>query len=393
VQTVREPRIAGRCGSGRHRFARSFRSRWRSCRGIARAGLRRWLRPSRGYAGALRWTEVVAKSTCGSAKTGSLETARMPASAIPIVSNVVATGRPMNGADSFIGVLHHPPSEVTILCQPIEIQIAYGNSDFDAQHDDLRDTPPPASRILFRPIATSRQWLASEMDAAPLAMEEDLEITVFLTRDSHLSPHVSQRFQRSLPDLGRSLSQESTSSLAQPRLYSPHMPIHRIFAQEPFGTVHQGKKLRMICIRWRHKPLIPAHHKHPCDLLTVRKCFDKVNDNFRLCLCVVIQPGDRLFQCPLPLLSCGRPPFTLFRLRRFLSSRSRTGGFALFGHELIPDGSFFSFQTVTFSSFLFGPHPRFGGLAVKRNIISAHGIAFTQPPEQPSEPHGAHSVP
>ena len=63
---------------------------------------------------------MVGKSTCGSAETGSLE--RMPASAIPIVSNVVATGRPMNGADSFIEVLHHPPSEVTILCQPIEIQ-------------------------------------------------------------------------------------------------------------------------------------------------------------------------------------------------------------------------------------------------------------------------------
>jgi HpcH/HpaI aldolase/citrate lyase family len=84
------------------------------------------------------------------------------------------------------------------LCQPIEIQIAYGNSDFDAQHDDVRDTAPPASRILFRPIATSRQWLASEMDAAPLAMEEDLEITVFLTRHSHLNPHVSQRFQPAL---------------------------------------------------------------------------------------------------------------------------------------------------------------------------------------------------
>ena len=92
----------------------------------------------------------------------------------------------------------------------------------DARH------PPPASPILFRPIATTRQWLASEMDAAPLVMEEDLEIAVFLTRHSHLGPHVSQRFQRPLPDLGRSLSQESTSSLAQPRLYSPHMPRLRV---------------------------------------------------------------------------------------------------------------------------------------------------------------------
>src|SRR5262249_22121173 len=226
------------------------------------------------------------------------------------------------------------------------------------------------------------------MDAALLAMEEDLEITVFLTRHPQLSPHVSQRFQRSLPDLGRSLSQESTSSLARPRLYCPHMPIHRIFAQEPFGTVHQGKKLRMICIRWRHKPLIPAHSKHSCDVLTVRKCFDKVSDNFRLYLRVVIQQDDHLFQCPLALLSCGRPPFTLFRLCLFLSGPSRSGGFKLFGDELIPDGSLFSFQTLAFSSFLFGAHPRLGRLAVKRNMVSAHGIAFTQPPEQPSESHG-----
>ena len=106
--------------------------------------------------GSCAWTEMVGKSTCGSAETGNLETARMPASAIPIVSNVVATGRAMNGADRFIGVLHHPPCEARISCQPIEIQIEYGNSDFDAQHDDVRGTPLPASRILFRPIATSR---------------------------------------------------------------------------------------------------------------------------------------------------------------------------------------------------------------------------------------------
>jgi hypothetical protein len=32
----------------------------------------------------------------------------MPANAIPMVSNVVATGRPMNGADSFIGSTSSP---------------------------------------------------------------------------------------------------------------------------------------------------------------------------------------------------------------------------------------------------------------------------------------------
>jgi hypothetical protein len=55
----------------------------------------------------------------------------------------------------------------------------------------------------------------------------------------------------------------------------------------------------------------------------------------------------------------------LFRFRLFLSGRSRSGGFALFSHELIPDGSLFSFQTITFSAFPFGPHPAFGCLAVK----------------------------
>ena len=50
----------------------------------------------------------------------------------------------------------------------------------------------------------------------------------------------------------------------------------------------------MICIRWQHKPLIPTQSKHPCDVLTVRECFDKVNDNFRLYLCVVVQQNNRL---------------------------------------------------------------------------------------------------
>jgi hypothetical protein len=74
----------------------------------------------------------------------------------------------------------------------------------------------------------------------------------------------------------------------------------------------RGEKLRMICISWQHKALVPAHSKHPCGVLTVRECFDKVNDNFYLCLCVAIQQDDRLLQCPRRLLSCGRPPFTFF---------------------------------------------------------------------------------
>src|SRR5215469_4288186 len=46
-------------------------------------------------------TEIVGKSTCGKGATGSFENAKMPARAIPIVSNVVATGRLINGADGF----------------------------------------------------------------------------------------------------------------------------------------------------------------------------------------------------------------------------------------------------------------------------------------------------
>ena len=52
--------------------------------------------------GNVAWTEIVGKSTCGSGETGSLKNAKIPASAMPMVSNTVATGRAMNGADIFI---------------------------------------------------------------------------------------------------------------------------------------------------------------------------------------------------------------------------------------------------------------------------------------------------
>ena len=45
---------------------------------------------------------MVGKSTCGSGATGSFKNARTPASAMPIVSSVVATGRLMKGAEMFI---------------------------------------------------------------------------------------------------------------------------------------------------------------------------------------------------------------------------------------------------------------------------------------------------
>src|SRR5215472_2530758 len=49
-------------------------------------------------------TEIVGKSTCGSGETGSRRKATAPASAIPIVRSVVATGRSMNGFEIFISL-------------------------------------------------------------------------------------------------------------------------------------------------------------------------------------------------------------------------------------------------------------------------------------------------
>src|SRR5271154_7507159 len=46
-------------------------------------------------------TEIVGKSTAGSGDTGNTLNAIAPVSAIPTVSNVVATGRRMNGAEMF----------------------------------------------------------------------------------------------------------------------------------------------------------------------------------------------------------------------------------------------------------------------------------------------------
>src|SRR5205823_5509509 len=48
-------------------------------------------------------TEIVGNSTCGSGETGSLKNANIPASAMPIVKSVVATGRSINGVDRLIG--------------------------------------------------------------------------------------------------------------------------------------------------------------------------------------------------------------------------------------------------------------------------------------------------
>src|SRR5580700_2661589 len=48
------------------------------------------------------FTEIVGKSTCGKGETGSTLNEIAPAMARPTVSSVVATGRRMNGAETFI---------------------------------------------------------------------------------------------------------------------------------------------------------------------------------------------------------------------------------------------------------------------------------------------------
>ena len=47
-------------------------------------------------------TLTVGISTCGTGATGSLKKASAPASAMPTVNSVVATGRAMKGAEMFI---------------------------------------------------------------------------------------------------------------------------------------------------------------------------------------------------------------------------------------------------------------------------------------------------
>src|SRR5271170_1029281 len=63
--------------------------------------------------GKLAATDTVGKSTCGSDDTGSTRNATAPASAIAMVSSVVATGRCMNGAEIFIV---SPPEQIQDWC-------------------------------------------------------------------------------------------------------------------------------------------------------------------------------------------------------------------------------------------------------------------------------------
>src|SRR5580658_11155064 len=50
-------------------------------------------------------TDTVGKSTCGSGDTGRIRKATSPASAIAMVSSVVATGRLINSSDGFMALI------------------------------------------------------------------------------------------------------------------------------------------------------------------------------------------------------------------------------------------------------------------------------------------------
>src|SRR5262249_36763942 len=62
-------------------------------------------------------TAMVGKSTGGSGETGGSRKASPPASTIPTVRRVVATGRFMNGAEMFMGLFVSPPR------QPVKGQV------------------------------------------------------------------------------------------------------------------------------------------------------------------------------------------------------------------------------------------------------------------------------
>src|SRR5262249_31173887 len=86
-------------------------------------------------------TEIVGKSTCGSGETGSRRNATAPASAMPIVSRVGATGRWMNGAEILMSLRSFAGSVGTALAgaprapvvdaarQPIERKVDHRRSE------------------------------------------------------------------------------------------------------------------------------------------------------------------------------------------------------------------------------------------------------------------------
>ena len=85
--------------------------RWRSSGAATRVAIVSGLAP-----GMLACTEMVGKSTCGSGDTGSWPKASRPASAMPMVSSVVATGRRMNSSEKRLFTA--PPPAIAPLTQP-----------------------------------------------------------------------------------------------------------------------------------------------------------------------------------------------------------------------------------------------------------------------------------
>src|SRR6266568_5137439 len=72
--------------------------------------------------GKLALTEMVGKSTCGNGETGRTLNAMAPAIAIAIVSKVVATGRWINGVETFMTVPQVVvPSQNARLCDSARI--------------------------------------------------------------------------------------------------------------------------------------------------------------------------------------------------------------------------------------------------------------------------------
>ena len=123
--------------------------RWRS------SGLATLVATVSGLApGSWALTEMVGKSTCGSGATGSFENASTPASAMPSVSSVVATGREMKGAEIFIRRGSPPPTGLRRPAsgeahrQPVEVEIDHRRGE-QRQHlaDDQAADDGEAERL------------------------------------------------------------------------------------------------------------------------------------------------------------------------------------------------------------------------------------------------------
>src|ERR1700712_179329 len=124
--------------------------------------------------GKLACTEMVGKSTCGGGAHGRLVNANKPASAMPIASSVVATGRAINGCDRFMPLLHFRrragrriPVETRTHAagERIEAEINYrrGEKRERLRHDQTTHNRDPQRTPEFRPRAPAEhQWQRAE---------------------------------------------------------------------------------------------------------------------------------------------------------------------------------------------------------------------------------------